>query len=232
VPLTVLHTNDFHGRLDEGLAMRLREWKGDGVYFDSGDCIKAGNLALPLGPEKAWHWLDVAGCDASVLGNRETHVLPTAFRAKIAGHRHPILCANLTDRAGSRVLPGTLILERAGLVIGVFGVMVPMVTARMKTQAASAYLWTDPIEAAAGCVADLRDRCDLVIALTHIGHAQDELLAARVSGIDVILGGHSHTVLHAPQRVGDTWICQGGSHGRFAGRYVWDGTLTGQLVSL
>lgn len=212
--------------------MRLREWKGDGVYFDSGDCIKAGNLAVPLGPEKAWNWLGVAGCDASVLGNRETHVLPSAFRAKIAGHRHPILCANLTDRAGGGVLPGTLILERAGLVVGVFGVMVPMVTARMKTQAASAYLWSDPMEAAVRCVADLRDRCDLVIALTHIGHAQDELLAARVSGIDVILGGHSHTVLQTPQRVGKTWICQGGSHGRFAGRYVWDGTLTGHLMSL
>ncbi len=233
MPLTILHTNDFHGTFTPEKARCIAELKGDGVYFDTGDCIKTGNLGIPLRPELAWRLLFEAGCDASVLGNRETHVLTNAFKAKIEGHRHPLLCANLRAKNGPDPLPASLMLERADLKIGVFGVMVPMVTERMKTQAASAFLWEPPIETAARVVADLRSKCDLLIALTHIGHRQDLKLAETVPGIDIILGGHSHTLLEAPDRAGTTWICQGGSHGRYVGKYLWDqGHLSGALLPL
>lgn len=222
MPLIVLHTNDFHGTLDEAKADRLRNLKADGLYFDTGDCIKTGNLGIPTRQEPAWRLLARAGCDASVLGNRETHILAAAFRAKIEGHAHPVLCANLRAKDGSRPLPASVVVERNGLKVGVFGVMVPMVTERMRTQAASAFLWDPPIQAAREAVGTLRDQCDVLIALTHIGHRQDHALAEAVPDIDIVLGGHSHTVLEQPEQVGRTWICQGGSHGRFVGRYVWD----------
>jgi len=86
---------------------------------------------------------------------------------------------------------------------------------------------------AAACVAELRPAVDVVVGLTHIGHRQDIALAETVPGIDILLTGHSHTVLDAPLRVGRTWICQGGSHGRFAGLYRWtDGEMTGGLQRL
>jgi 2',3'-cyclic-nucleotide 2'-phosphodiesterase (5'-nucleotidase family) len=160
-------------------------------------------------------------------------VLEAAFLAKINGSAHPILVANLRKKDGSRPLPGTLELEVQGLRVGVFGVMVPMVTERMKTQAASAYLWDPPIETARRVTAELRGRVDLLIALTHIGHREDVRLAETVKGIDVILGGHSHTVIETPEKTGGTWICQGGSHSRYAGVYQWDnGTLSGGLVKI
>lgn len=203
------------------------------IYLDSGDCIKTGNLGVPLRPEPAWDRLARAGCDASVLGNRETHVLPAAFEAKLRGARHPLLCGNLRTKDGGRPLPRTLRLDRNGLKIGVLSVMLPMVTERMSTKAASAYLWDPPLETARSLAAELRGACDLVIALTHIGHRQDRLLAEACPEIDVILGGHSHTVLEQPERVGRTWVCQGGSHGRFIGVYSWgDGALTGGLHAL
>jgi len=107
-----------------------------------------------------------------------------------------------------------------------------MVTERMKTKAASAFLWDSPLDVAEEMVAALRPEVDTLIALTHIGHREDLKLAERCPQIDLILGGHSHTVLETPERVGDVYICQGGSHMRYAGLYEWDGhTLSGGLVS-
>ncbi len=152
--------------------------------------------------------------------------------AKLKGARHPLLAANLAPKSGASPVEDHLLIQKNGLKIGVFGVMVPMVTAKMATQAASAYLWTDPIESARKQVEVLRRQVDVLIALTHIGHRRDQLLAEKCPGIDIILGGHSHTVLEQPECVERTWIAQAGSHGRFWGEYEWDGeTLSGRLFT-
>ena len=108
-----------------------------------------------------------------------------------------------------------------------------MVTERMATKAASAYLWDPPIPNAIELVEELRPNVDLLICMTHIGHRQDLELAEKCQAIDVILGGHSHTVLEAPQKVGRVAVCQGGSHGRFAGIYEWDpqSGISGGLIA-
>src|SRR5687768_7218309 len=127
--LTILHTNDFHGTLDEKRASFIKRLKSESgaLYFDSGDCIKAGNLAIPIKPEPAWALLHEAGCDASTLGNRESHLLEKGFLSKIAGAEHPLICANLRFKASLQppLLPG-LMLEQEGVKVGVVGVMVPM----------------------------------------------------------------------------------------------------------
>ncbi len=232
--IAILHTNDTHGTLSGSRVQALRELRERAdLYFDTGDAIKTGNLGIPLREEPVWRILDDLRCHASVLGNRETHVLESVFKAKLSGATHPILVANLRRKDGTRPLPASRVYECKGLRVGVFGVMVPMVTERMKTRAASAYLWDQPIEVAHQMAKELRNDVDLLIALTHIGHREDQRLAAAVPAIDIILGGHSHTLMTTPERVGQTWICQGGSHSKFAGLYHWDeGELTGELVSL
>jgi 2',3'-cyclic-nucleotide 2'-phosphodiesterase (5'-nucleotidase family) len=65
---------------------------------------------------------------------------------------------------------------------------------------------------------ELRRDCDVVILLSHLGLEEDERLASKVEGIDVIVGGHSHTVLKEPVRVGKTLIVQAGSKGQYVGR--------------
>jgi 2',3'-cyclic-nucleotide 2'-phosphodiesterase (5'-nucleotidase family) len=219
----ILHTNDFHGMLDEAREAHLQVLRRDcDFYFDCGDAIKSGNLAVPLRPEEAWKHLASLDCSASVPGNRESHVLAGAFAKKIEGHRHPIVCANMHLKSGLQPLPGYLLFEHGSLRVGVVGVMVAMVTKRMATQAASAYLWDPPIPKAIAVGEELRPNVDLLIALTHIGLRQDRELASQWGGFDLILGGHSHDVLQEPVVVGKTAICQTGSHGRFAGVYEWD----------
>jgi 5'-nucleotidase len=220
--LSILHTNDFHGTLDDRRFSVLKEARRHAdLYFDTGDAIKTGNLGLPLRPDSVWPMLADLECTASVPGNRESHVLRSVFEAKIAGHRHPLLCANLYDKDGARVLPPSVELSVKDIRVGVFGVMVPMVTERMKSKAVSQMIWTPPIQEGIAVAKELRSRCDLVIALTHIGNKQDHALAQASEDIDIILGGHSHSIIETPERVGRTWICQGGSHGRFYGRYEW-----------
>lgn len=220
--MRILHTNDMHGTLTSAKAAQLARLRAEcDLYFDSGDAIKTGNLGIPLRSEAVWPELEKLCCDASVLGNRETHVIEAAFHAKLAGHTHPILCGNLRKKDGSRPLPRTWERTVDGIRVGVVAVMVPMVTERMKTQAASAYLWDPPISTAAELAEELRPRTDLLIALTHIGHRSDRELAVTVPLFDAILGGHSHTVLETPEVVGKTAICQGGSHSRYAGVYEW-----------
>ncbi|MEZ0326383.1 MAG: hypothetical protein ACAH95_10795 [Fimbriimonas sp.] len=232
--LRILHTNDMHGTLSSAVMSRLLPLRSEAdVYFDSGDCIKTGNLGVPLKREPVWSMLDELRCTASVLGNRETHVIAGAFERKIEGSAHPVLCANLRRKDGSYPLPRTLEIECAGVRIGVVGVMVPMVTEKMRTQAASAYLWDQPIQVARELAAELRPRVDVLIALTHMGHKQDLRLAEECSLFDAILGGHSHTVLEGPFMVGRTAVCQGGSHNHFAGAYEWDNKgWHGKLVPL
>ena len=234
--MILLHTNDLHGKLTPELAVRLRAMHDEAdLWADSGDLIKAGNLAVPLRPEQAWTLMAEAGCDIGTIGNRESHVLESAFRAKLAGAQHRLICANLLDKSTREpVLEPTAILEVQGIRVGFVGVMVAMVTERMASKAASAYIWEPPLACAAKWAAELRPFVDALVAITHIGLRQDRELAT--SGLfDLILGGHSHDVLESPEQVGKTWICQGGSHARFVGRYDWcpaTGDLSGGLIPL
>ena len=63
----------------------------------------------------------------------------------------------------------------------------------------------------------LRKQCDLIVVLSHAGFEADQALARAVSGIDVIVGGHSQTLLQAPAQVGRTLIVQGGKNSEHLG---------------
>ncbi|MBA4292011.1 hypothetical protein C0431_03480 [bacterium] len=224
--IKILHTNDFHGKLTEDSLpqlVALREMCD--LYFDCGDSIKSGNLAIPIKSDPVWPLLQKARVTATVPGNRESHILNSVVQTKFSGSTHPILCSNWFRRDGTLFLQNELKLEKNGLKIGIFGVMVPMVTDRMASRHTSQFLWTQPIPAAQSQVQNLRPHVDLLICLSHIGLTQDRRLAEACPEIDLILGGHSHSVLTEPEIIGKTAICQTGSHARFMGNYVWDGSL-------
>jgi 5'-nucleotidase len=234
MPLKILHTNDFHGALVGPALEKLTELRQDAdLYFDSGDCIKAGNLAFVFRPEAIWKHLADLNCDASVTGNRECHLYEFAVRMKLSGAKHPVLCGNLRRKGADYLLPRSLVLNREGYRIGVVSAMIAMVTPKMSSQSAVTLTWEPASDTISELAEQLRPQVDLLVALTHIGHRQDLDLAAKCPQLDIILGGHSHTVVPEPVRVGSTFVCQGGSHAKFAGVYDWnDGVLTGGLVPL
>jgi 5'-nucleotidase / UDP-sugar diphosphatase len=115
------------------------------------------------------------------------------------------------------------IIERNGMRIGIFGIMGK--DAADDTPFAKPIKFADPIQAGKRIVDILKnkEKVDLVICLSHSGTApnkkesEDEVLAREVPQIDVIISGHTHTVLSKPIVIGKTMIVSGGSYGDYLG---------------
>jgi len=222
--LTILHTNDFHNRLLPGQAARLAALRSalgtGGLLLDAGDAISAGNVTFRPGGEPILDVMSQAGYDAMTVGNREFHFTQAGFRAKLSRARFPVLCANVRPRSPEALLPVVPSIRRTlegGVRVAVFGVTVPMVTERMLARRVSAFVFDDPVRVAAETARELRPDCDLLVCLSHAGLGRDREIAARAPEIDLIVGGHTHAVLDAGERAGDTLIVQAGWWGRLLG---------------
>lgn len=133
---------------------------------------------------------------------------------------HPVLAANCFAKdSGERPFPGTMVVERAGLRVGVVGLAATIVDKSMPPHFSTGLRFTDGVTEADEAVERLRreDRVDVVVLLSHLGFPQDIELAGLVRGIDVIVSGHTHNRLERPAYVGKTIVIQSGCHGSFVG---------------
>jgi 2',3'-cyclic-nucleotide 2'-phosphodiesterase (5'-nucleotidase family) len=243
--LQIIHTNDFHDKLTKAALDRLaalrNEVGGDGMMLDAGDAGGSGNLTFRSGGEYILEQMSRIGYDAMTVGNRDFHLTRTGFRCKLARATFPVLCANVypapmpteidlvADVPPIPHLEGMpvsryIVREVRGWRIVILGLTVPMITPQMLSRKVSAYVFEPPLRCARRLVPLLRAQYspDLFIALTHIGFMRDQELASAVPGIDLIIGGHSHTVLENGVQVEDTLIVQAGSRGSHFGRVEID----------
>ncbi len=241
--LVILHTNDLHNRLREERATRLREIverereQNPCLLLDAGDAVGAGNVTFNPTGEPILDLLSDLGYNAMVMGNREFHFTEMGFNAKLSRARFPVLCANVRARGDARLpVQPYLLLDSPVGKVGIIGLSVPMITERMLSQHVSAYVFDDPITRGCELAEELRPRVDLLIALTHIGLTKDVQLAKTCPSIDLIIGGHSHSLLEQPLREGHVTIAQAGAHARWVGRlefqYADGWQITGGLLSL
>lgn len=242
--LTILHTNDIHGHLfpvtylqdgkvipDVGGAARratlIRGIKADSrnpvLAMDAGDLFTRG----PLGDQNGVPDFDVMNAipyDVMTLGNNEFVGGQHILFDRIKQARFPIITANVFFKSsGKPIIPPYRIFDYYGVKIGIFGLTAPRVAGYSQAEGLEV---RDPIEAARNIVPDLREQADFIVALTHIGYDMDRKLAAEVPGIDVIIGGDSHTWLPQPTLVADssytnpafyiggTLVCQDGEWGK------------------
>jgi 2',3'-cyclic-nucleotide 2'-phosphodiesterase (5'-nucleotidase family) len=219
--VTIFHTNDLHNRLDERLASKLasvRNEEENALLLDGGDAVWAGNAYFRPGGEPVLERMSRAGYDAMVVGNREFHFTETGFLSKLSNASYTVLCANVHPvREAALPCQPSVFFERGGVRVGIVGVTVPMVTPRSRVASFSAYLFDDPVEVCSRVARQMRDACDLLIALTHIGLRQDMRLAGECPELDIIIGGHSHDALEKPITVNGVPVVQAGHHGRFFG---------------
>jgi 5'-nucleotidase / UDP-sugar diphosphatase len=144
--------------------------------------------------------LNVLGLDWATFGNHEFDVSEADFHQRLAESRFHIVSSNVTDASG-RPFVGTVthaivpIRTPGGTVrLGLFGLTID----------ANKQPWVryaPPIESARVAIAELKGKCDAIVALTHLALPQDQQLAEEVPEIDVILGGHEH----------ENWFIQRGS---------------------
>jgi 2',3'-cyclic-nucleotide 2'-phosphodiesterase (5'-nucleotidase family) len=219
--LTLIHTNDMHGRLLPPAAARLASLLAEhpgAVYLDAGDAVSAGNLGCRLSGEPILREMTRLGCRAMALGNRETHPRKEFFPKKIADAGFPVLCANLRARDGLPLPTVPHVVLAAGPVtLGVFGLCLPMFTRDQWSAPLCDYYFADPLEAAREELLLLRGQVDMLCALTHLGYRRDLELAAACPGLDVIIGGHSHTELEAPDNSRGVPVLQARSHAMLCG---------------
>jgi sulfur-oxidizing protein SoxB len=140
---------------------------------------------------------------------------------ELTGHlKAPFLCGNVKDATwGDRIFEGTKMFERGGVQIAVIGQAfpyTPIANPRWMIPDWSFGIEEDRVQAEVD--AARKAGADVVVLLSHNGFDVDRKLAARVSGIDVILTGHTHDAIPHSVMVGNTILTAPGSHGKFLGR--------------
>lgn len=141
---------------------------------------------------------------------------------------YPLLAANVTGDDRSIFAPFTIV-ERAGVRIGIIGLSAVVGTQLLPMQDRASVRFTIGDDAVNALVPRLRHEhgVGLVVVLSHLGFPQDCKLAAVVSGVDVILSGHTHHRLHTPAVVNGAIIMQSGAHGSYVGRLDLEMSVAG-----
>jgi 5'-nucleotidase/UDP-sugar diphosphatase len=235
--LTIVHTNDMHGHvlsnsnLDASgpgglarlntLARPIRRDMPNVLFLDAGDNVQATPTEFYSGGFTMFAALNAAGYDAGTLGNHEFDWGQDQTAKLIREAHFPMLAANVRDTRTGQVYGGAreyVIFRRGPVRIAVFGLTTLETVAIEWPPTLSHVRFDDPTETAKRLVPILRSKADIVVALTHLGVSVDKALAAAVPGIDVIVGGHSHTTLSQHVWVGGTLIAQTGSYANYLGR--------------
>ncbi|MDP3038931.1 MAG: bifunctional UDP-sugar hydrolase/5'-nucleotidase [Deltaproteobacteria bacterium] len=211
------------------------------LVLDGGDFLM-GSLFHMIAREEAveLRLMKDMGYDVLTLGNHEFDLKPRGLArilhaAVNKGGMPAVVFSNaifskesdrddILEEAFNRgLVKAYIIMEKEGIKIGIFGLMGK--DAAEKAPFASPVKFRDPIEIAKEMVKVLREKekVDMVICLSHSGvrkkksRSEDEILAKEVQGIDVIVGGHSHTRLEKPIVVNSTLILQAGEYGKYVG---------------
>lgn len=225
-----------------GAANQIREEKSlhnePVLMFSGGDFLGGpafGWLPLKDGVAAELYLIQKIGYDAITIGNHEFDYGPDVLANYLKAAGYP-------DESGNTAILGTNIQPPAdhplselgikthytkrlsnGLVVGIFGLIGD--DAISKTAEPGPVDFADPFISAERAVEALKQEgVDIIISVNHSGVTEDRMLAERVSDIDVIVGGHSHTALYEPIIIGKTVIVQAGQYLNYLGvlELSWD----------
>lgn len=226
--LTILHTNDQHSRIEPfdasytrnpnqgGFARRaaliekIRKEDKNILLLDSGDTFQGTPYFNFFGGELEFKLMSMMGYDASTMGNHDFDNGLAGFKKVQPQAKFAFICSNydFTNTILDGVTIPYKIFNKNGIKVGIFGVGIELAGLVGKKDYGET-IYRDPVEIAQHYSEFLRNdkKCDLVICLSHIGFdyrdnpekISDKILAAKTDGIDLILGGHTHTFLSEPK---------------------------------
>nr|WP_145136087.1 bifunctional UDP-sugar hydrolase/5'-nucleotidase [Paenibacillus sp. Y412MC10] len=226
--ITILHTNDIHSHFETvssiaalAAAERAQAAESPLLLVDIGDHMDrtAVETEGTMGQTNI-DILNLSGYEAVTIGNNEGLTFtPDVLERLYAGLQSPVICCNIHEQLSSAPpawMKKRVILDKDGIRIGLTGATAPF---------ADFYKllgWDalEPLQALQEQVEALRPEADIVIVLSHLGLTTDRLMAERIPGIDLILGGHTHHLLEEPLRIGDTVLCAAGKYGQYVGKVV------------
>lgn len=250
--ITILHTNDTHSRIEPfevsssspysgkgGYARRakliqqIRQEEKNTLLLDAGDVFQGTPYFNMFKGELEFKLMSKMGYEAMTLGNHEFDNGLQGLKDQFKFKNFPIINSNYDFT--NTILEGHIekyrIFWKDGVKIGVFGLGVNL-KGLVSNNSFGEMKYLDPVEITQEMTRILREeeKCDLVLCLSHLGYEysdpqiiSDCRLAVETSGIDIIIGGHTHTFLERPQefinKAGKTVLVnQVGFAGLFLGR--------------
>ena len=248
--ITILHTNDTHARIEPfpdsapnhagmggvarraTLVNRLRAEYPDSLLLDAGDVFQGTPYFNKYDGALDYEVMSKMGYDATTIGNHEFDNSVEGFEKVMGKANFPFVSSNYdfgTTIMGRRV-QDFIVRKVAGVKIGIFGLGVAFENLVLP-HLHKGVTYLDPVEVSADMVTRLKRHhyCDMIICLSHIGYRYDDnrvsdrVVAQQVDGIDLIIGGHTHTFMPEPELIeradgGRTWISQVGFAGVVLGR--------------
>jgi len=250
VKLTILHTNDVHSQIEPfplnhnkypnrgGFARRANIFKGlmkinpNTLIFDAGDIFQGTPYFNFFKGELELNLMKKMGYNAATIGNHEFDAGLSSLKTNILNNDFQFISSNYnfdnTELEG--LVNKYKVYKKQGIKIGVFGLGIEL----NGLVNSSLYLETkyyDPVEIAKEMTTKLKKekKCDLIICISHLGHSyqndkiSDLKLGKLTSDIDLIIGGHTHTLLKKPEIIKnskneDVIINQVGSNGVYIGK--------------
>jgi 5'-nucleotidase len=266
--LTILHTNDFHARFEPiskydgpcsaednaegkcfGGTARLitavqdaRARSNNSILVDGGDQFQGSLFYTYYKGAMAAEFMNKLGYDGMTVGNHEFDDGPEVLAGFMATVDFPVLMSN-ADVSNEPALADTLmkstVIERGGEQIGLIG-LTPENTDELASPGEN-ITFSDPIAAVQAEVDALTAQgVNKIIVLSHSGYAVDQDVAANTTGVDIIVGGHSNTLLSNssdraagpyPTMIGETAIVQAYAYGKFLGELNVTFDDAGQLIA-
>ena len=251
ISLTILHTNDQHSRIDPfpndgrkyggmgGMAKRktlidqIRKQEPNVLLLDSGDIWQGTPYFNFFGGELEYKLMSQMKYDAATLGNHDFDNGLKGLEKMLPHAGFPFVSANYDF--SKTILKNRFepykIFEKQGVRIGVFGLGIEL-EGLVSNNNFGETVYADPVAVAKEMVQELRDKqkCNLIICLSHLGYKyvgdkiDDVKLANQVEGIDLILGGHTHTFLEEP-----TVIRLESGHETLINQVGWAGIYLGRI---
>ena len=228
--LRILHVNDFHGFAESHKRMGSENLSGGAAYLASrvedlrkeksslllaaGDMIQGNTWTNLFEGKPAVEVMNAMHFDAMVVGNHEFDFGTAVLTERIREANFPILGANVI---GLDVLKPYTIKVVEGLRVAIIGVVTEETPAATHPRNVEGLTFTSVAQTVERYIGELKGTADIVIVLSHLGYNGDMALASTVKGIDVIVGGHSHTKAVEHITVGDTIIVQAWEHGLVLG---------------
>lgn len=247
--LVILHTNDTHSQIE---TIRTGRGKGLGgvdrraeyidqvrkdhrnvLLLDAGDWDQGTPYFTVFKGDMEIELMNAMGYDAACLGNHEFDNGQEELARRLAMAEFPVVCANydFSETPLADYVKPYVIIKKGGLKIGVFGLLVN-INSNVSAKARQGLEFKNPVEVSNELAKMLKEeqKCDLVIALSHLGYsaynpkaASDINLAQNTRNIDIIVGGHSHTFLKEEKIFQnldgkDVVVLQAGAQGEYVGR--------------
>ncbi len=252
--ITILHTNDFHARFEpiskyDGpcgaedntagecfggtarLVTAIKDAKArsnNAILVDGGDQFQGTLFYSYYKGKMAAEMMNKLGYDGMTVGNHEFDDGPEVLASFMSAVNFPILMSN-ADVSAEPLLADTLakstVIERGGEKIGLIG-LTPEDTDELASPGDNV-MFLDPVAAVQAEVNSLTaEGVNKIIVLSHSSYAVDKRVAAETTGVDVIVGGHSNTLLSNtndraegpyPTMVGNTAIVQAYAYGKYLG---------------